>query len=147
MKDELLALAERCERAEGPDRELDAEIAVAVLGGEIVWKTANYTMEQYPARRYASEDHIGGYGNAPVEQYSASLDAAMALVPKETFWRLGHDGAGADPSDFRADVLWFIWPIGPKASPHQRQSKAIAATPALALTAACLRARAQGDEA
>jgi hypothetical protein len=85
---EMVDLAARIERAEGPDRALDAEIAAAVYGGEIVWKMTNYTMESYPARRYASAQHVGGYGNDHVPEYTASIDAAMQLVPDGMFARL-----------------------------------------------------------
>jgi hypothetical protein len=77
----LLALAERCEQAAGPDRELDAEIAVALFGGEIIWKTANWTMDFYPARRVQNSDYIGGYQNAAIPVYTESLDAAVTLYP------------------------------------------------------------------
>lgn len=79
-------LIDRLKRADGPDRELDCEIAITVLGGEIVWKTANYTMEPYPARKYASHDHVGGFGMAPVERYTESLDAALQLIPADHDW-------------------------------------------------------------
>ena len=75
-------LIERLEAATGPCRELDAAIALEVDGGEIVWKMANYTMESYPARRYASADHVSGYGNAPVPLYTTSIDSALTLVPE-----------------------------------------------------------------
>jgi hypothetical protein len=75
-------LIARVESPEGADRELDAAIAVFVDGGEIVWLTANGTMEQYPARKYQSENHLGGFGKAPIPAYTGSLDAAMMLVPQ-----------------------------------------------------------------
>ena len=68
------------ETATGPSRELDAEIAVVINGGEIVWKQTRYTMEQYPARRYASAQHVGGYGFDHVPEYTASLGAALTLA-------------------------------------------------------------------
>ena len=79
--DRLSGLVERLEKSSGPDRELDCEIASFIHGGEVVWKQANYTMETYPARKYRSEDHIGGFGFAPVESFTSSIDAAMALLP------------------------------------------------------------------
>jgi hypothetical protein len=77
----LLTLAERCEQAAGPDRELDAEIAVALFGGEIIWKTANWTINSYPARRVKNSDYVGGYQNAAIFTYTESLDAAVTLYP------------------------------------------------------------------
>ena len=99
-------LAQRCEAATGPDRALDAEICQAVFG------------------RF-----IG------VAKYTASLDAALTLVPGEAFWRVGHDGAGPDPSAFRADVFQ---------TPGTGLNVARSATPALALCAAALRAGGEG---
>lgn len=56
---ELLALAERCEAATEPDRELDRDIAIAIFDG-VSLRTP--------------------------EAYTGSLDAAMALIPKS--WHL-----------------------------------------------------------
>lgn len=74
-------LISRLEEAKGPDRELDAEIALAVLSGEIEWRQAQYTGESYPVRKYESRDHVLGFGRDPVESYTASVDAALTLVP------------------------------------------------------------------
>lgn len=60
MSDELLKLAERVEAAAGPDRELDFAIADAVFGAI-----------KPPLRR------------GHCEKYTASLDAALTLVPEE----------------------------------------------------------------
>lgn len=127
----LEELAVRCEAAIEPDRDLEAEIAVAVYGGEIVWKQANYTMEMHPARKYASADHVGGFGNAPVDAYTTSLDAAMQLVPKGWVMTLTvyHDCATASLSDDRINPV------------RLDTVEVDADTPALALTAASLRAR------
>lgn len=135
----LLALAERCEAATGADRELDAAIALAQCD-----KFFNAGPKHEGGR-----DRIGvivggdrcvpGNG-APdwlVPRYTASLDAALTLVPDDAFWRVGHDGEGADPSVFKATigvakegVCWITF------------RSAIAETAPLALCAAALRARA-----
>lgn len=121
----LLSLAERVETASGPSLVLDRDIALT----------------QYPdARALPNNDARisvwdgNGRTQLTVKPYTASLDAAMTLVDAEWFWRVGHDGEGADPSMFRADIgdpisFGFV--------------KAIAATPALALCAAALRALSQ----
>lgn len=133
---ELLALAARVEAAEGADRELDAEISVAVHGGEIVWKTSTGTMEAYPTRRYASTGHVGGIGAAPVPAFTASLDAAASLVPEGHEWRVEtlnmRDGRGGAIVCRPGSAERF-----PGVTMH------CAATPALALTAAALRAMAE----
>lgn len=82
---------------------------------------------------------IGAPGSRP-PNYTASLDAAMTLLDDDWFWRVGNDGEGADPSLYRADIGH---PVPEKVMAFQR---ATAATPALALTAAALRAlAAQGE--
>lgn len=83
-------LIERLLQAEGPDRELDADIAAKVFGGEIVWKTANYTMEPTPVRRYASKMHVGGFGNEYVPRVTGSIDAAYGLIPQGFKLKLGY---------------------------------------------------------
>lgn len=103
----VLEIAEKCEKATGPDREIDCEIAVALFGGEIIWKQSVGTMEAYPVRRYASQDHVGGFCNGFVPAYTASLDAARGLVRPRWYsvyesqnfakanvgWALTNDGA------------------------------------------------------
>jgi len=34
-----------------------------------------------------------------------SIDEAVSRIPDEAFWQLGHDGEGADPSQFKARVF------------------------------------------
>jgi hypothetical protein len=118
----LLALAERCEQAAGPDRELDAEIAVGLFGGEIIWKTANYTMDQYPVRRFQNSDYIGGYQNSGILAYTESLDAAVTLVPEGCGWMVMNNAAKVGR-----------WPSR-------------GASPALSICAAALRARAAAHD-
>lgn len=105
----LLALASRVEAATGADRELDAAILAAC------WDCRGKPTDLGP-------------------RYTASLDAAMSLVPWDAYWRLGHDGDGADPAEYKADV------IVPKLGGVDARGRAIAVTPPLALTAASLRA-------
>jgi hypothetical protein len=104
-------LAARIERAEGPDRALDLEIAR--LQDAVVMRrndddTAN---EEYTHWRY-----------------TGSLDAAMQLVPEGYNFSVdridGRGGAVVNPSSFSSTA-----------------AIADAATPALALCAAALRAR------
>ncbi len=76
-------LIERVESGEEPDRELDGDIAVAVYGGEVVWLTANYTMEQYPARRHPSRMHVGGFANSHVPHFTGSVDAVLSLMEQK----------------------------------------------------------------
>jgi hypothetical protein len=82
-KSALTDLIARVEKASGPDRELDADIDVALFGGETVWKQANYIMEQYPVSRRPSRGHVGGFANEAIPLYTQSLDAVEALVERE----------------------------------------------------------------
>ena len=109
---ELLALAERVEKAEGAD--IGGDLTLVRLEDEV--KTALW-----------SQFHI-----AP-RPFLHSLDAAMTLVPEGCFYGFLMDGDGggfiaccqfAGPDQAPPELLWIK-----------------AATPALALTAAALRAR------
>lgn len=106
MTEILSELADRVEGASGPDRELDEHIKRTVEG----WHAK--------AR----------FDNPPT--YTASLDAAMSLVPEGVWFHL---------SDYRKG----LGETGAEAHLYGRSAdwKAEAATPALALTAAALRAR------
>lgn len=116
---ELIALAERVEAATGPDRELDECIGMAI--------GLKNTMR-------VGHECLGTDRVVPVRcpTFTASLDAAMTLVPEGCDWSVDNfDGANGKPS------AWV----------HVRKSSAAieqvtGATPALALTAAALRARA-----
>jgi hypothetical protein len=76
----LRALQTRIREATGPDRELDGDILVAFKGGEIVWKMSNFTMEQCPAHRHPSKQHVGGFANEHVPLLTGSLDACVGLM-------------------------------------------------------------------
>lgn len=126
----LTALADRCEAASGPDRELDASLALAC--GIVRERDGNCF--------YGHRDHSvlvleRGYydhdGNAPeLSAYTSSTDAAMSLAPM--------------PS-----TRWFVdGPLGSDASVDHGnlpRTRGRAATPALAICAAALRARAHLD--
>lgn len=116
-RDTLLSLAERCEKAEGRDRELDRAI----------WRAA------VNRSGFVCPDERDGHPNVPswIKLYTASIDAALSLVPEghRTRIAINEDGEGAawvynrlsdPPTDF-ADYC---------------------ATPALAVCAAVLRAHA-----
>lgn len=118
-KADLIALAERVERAEGLDRELDAEIAPL--------KGLRRVDEGQPIGR-VWYDHRGH--GVPLPAFTASIDAAMTLAG-EREWSVSHFGSGHQAG---AEV-WFH---------ADEQSKCSeAATPSLALTAASLRAIAE----
>jgi hypothetical protein len=124
----LLALAERCEKAEGPDRELDA--AIAPLTGLTV------VDEGHPIGRMCYDD-IGAAHLMP--RYTASLDAAMTLVPESWGWMVSQPNAKALSSGLLKERTPVMGEV--QYGCDQRYAVA-AATPALALCAAALRARA-----
>lgn len=115
---DLLALAERCEAATGPDRELDGDVYEA-LGG-VLTKIRGTT-----TRRLADR-----YNGRDVPRYTASLDAAMTLVPDGSVW------LRKSPETMSI----YTPPTDEKVWAHHIDGKGT--TPALALTAAALRARA-----
>ena len=123
--EELLELADRCEREEA-SRELDAAVLIA-CGHQAILRSRVMGWEYRPNR-------IGIWQSMPSP--TSSLDAALTLVPEgdDVFWRVGHDQH--DPSGFRAQVL-----LASRAEPRDGFF-AVADAPALALCAAALRARA-----
>lgn len=67
----LLELAERCEKASGPDRELDAQIAAAFHLKQLTYQSPEWIKDP---------------------EFTASLDAAMTLVPEGWEWALENTG-------------------------------------------------------
>lgn len=138
MKDDLLA---RLEAATGPDRLLDAEIDCAV---------------RFPDLRPAEPDDFAGkYGYSPGNikvdtgflmsaSYTRSIDAALTLVPDGCGWSAGWGQILPDKPMGEARITRNAHFIGYDAN-YDVIVKANAATPALALCIAALRARA-GDE-
>lgn len=125
------------ESASGADRELDALIAVAVNAGSV--PGARKEMSDDPAVRrqgYVRHYFDGAKSLQESRRYTASLDAAMTLVPKGFGWRLWMP---AEDSSERPRIT--IWGPGRTYAPHDTE----AATPALALCSASLRAREAGE--
>lgn len=132
---EVMELAERCEKASGPDRELDADIYWAVERKRAL-HTYNTAALGLPIRPEDAPERLqGGLGRAAVRamapRYTESVDAVMWLLPagmdyelKSLAYRKGH---GA--------TLW-------EPSSEFNVGRSDAATAALALCAAALRARA-----
>lgn len=73
----LLALADRCEQESGPDRELDAEIAVAA-GWQLAYGRAWSPAILAAARKSRRGKWYHGE-TVPVPTFTASLDAALTL--------------------------------------------------------------------
>ena len=134
---ELRLLADRVEAATGPDRELDCVIAVAALGFFEVpprWEGAPIGYGYIDAD--GAEVRPGQGGDQLVRHFTTSLDAAMTLVP---------EGAEFLVSSCRPGLIAFA--RGPSAvvgffENAEASGLGSAATPALALCAAALRAQA-----
>jgi hypothetical protein len=116
----LLALAERCEQATGPDKELD------------------FTIDGFMLKHGPETDRIRN--PRYVLPYTASLDAAVTLVPEGCDWHCQSNpsvnACWASVSPMKFDSKLQEWGSGMRR----------ASTTALALCAAALRARAAAYE-
>lgn len=118
-KEKLIELAERVEALEGPDKGLDREIFDAVTGGVFKPENAQYW-------------HAVSWSERQANHFTASLDTAMTLVPDGWTYQ-AFQGPSGQPHK------WTLVRIGASDQKYT-EAKAKAATPALALTAATLRA-------
>lgn len=128
----LRALAKRVEAATGPDRALDFAI-MRVAGWEEYVRHRGGLLAGIPCWRHPD----GRIVEAPFH-YTASLDAAASLVPEGLSWQSGRR-CHSDDGWFGHSIVWE--PSDPRDDEAMR-FMASAATPALALCAAALRARA-----
>lgn len=130
----LLDLAARCEAAEGPDRELDIAIWRSVLANEqqLALVEQGRTLHGDSEADFRADYMMDG------KRFTASLDAALTLVP---------EGAGV-----RLDRYWIanvdgpVWSCsisqgGVPENPRKVFETWDHLTPALALCAAALTAR------
>lgn len=118
-REALLSLADRCEKAEGPERELRDEIMLALGWAYRIPDGLKFHYWFDPSgKRIDPPDPL------------RSLDAAMALVPE----RMWAEGSLSSPSMMEVHAGGIFEAVG----------VGTGRTPALALTAACLRALA-GD--
>lgn len=130
--EELLQLAEKVEGLSGPNRDVDVLIALAQPETFFNAGPRYAGAEDRIGKRMPDGDHIPGQDeHMLVPAYTASLDAAMTLVPEDALtW---HAGKHLKTGEGQAYVL----------VPDRRDPLyVVTATPALALTAAALRARA-----
>jgi len=126
MTDDLIKLAERVEAATGPDRELD----IAIWLGSIANEQQRKLVEQGRELHGDGEADFRADRMMDGRRYTASIDAALTLVPEGHDWVL---------LDHRAS---YGSPYAEVKSGDDRVADHVgrAATPALALTAAALRA-------
>jgi hypothetical protein len=113
----FIALAERCEQAAGPDKELD------------------FTIDGFMLKHGPETDRIRN--PRYVLPYTASLDAAVTLVPEGYYWQAANGKRRHSEPQACADLFVAHGP-----NRGDMSFTADAATAALALCAAALRARA-----
>jgi len=113
----FIALAERCEQATGPDKELD------------------FTIDGFMLKHGPETDRIRN--PRYVLPYTASLDAAVTLVPEGYYWQAANGKRRHSEPQACADLFVAHGP-----NRGDMSFTADAATTALALCAAALRARA-----
>lgn len=130
---DMLELATKLEGMSEPDREVDAEIAIA-LGHKIKMAMANYTMEMFPAIEWQKPHPYAGM-KEPCPAWTASIDEARKLVPKGYAVELS-EAWGPDRTDWTA-VLKLRTVDGTGKWPKARSD-----SPAIALCGAALKARA-----
>lgn len=130
---DLTALLARVEAAEGPDRELDLALSIAL---EFPAHRPMTMDDRWAATGIEGKHTLDGNGwfNAPF--FTASLDAALALVARTLgaiMWSIGNTGDDGGDAAFEADLYaksgqpdWEVHTYGP--------------SPPLALIAALLRA-------
>lgn len=122
-------LAARCEAASGPDRELDA-LAFRTFGAPVPFQFANKIVALVFDE--SEQCWFSPIGDMRIRYtppaYTASIDAALSLVP-EGCWA---EGSLSSPAALEIHDPMTFDPLG----------QGWAATPALALTSAALRAHA-----
>jgi hypothetical protein len=128
----LEALLARVLEGAGPDRELDADIEACLTGRVTHPRAPGWTFEaQDTELKLARLVNIRFISRAsrPAPPYTASLDAALTLVPDGWLYEI-YSGNNEDWAEV-------------KLTPYRAGScfEACAVTPARALIAACLKAR------
>lgn len=136
---DLNELAAKVEALSGPDRGIDALITIAmdpkrqtIVGhkpGRFPREPIYGPITEFVEMAEENGKDAADYLNAPA--YTASIDAAMTLVPTDARLIVDSDGCHCRITK-RDDAAW-----------HWNGFAALASTMALAITAAALRARAQ----
>lgn len=146
-------VAERCEAAAGPSRHIDTQIFILLepdaqhIVGE---KPGNWPRDAIYGPRstyweWALDETTEPPRFAAVPAYTASLDAAMTLVPEgRSFW-LNADIERFNEHETAMDGDWSIAGLYLEGSKRWQDDGRFARTPALALCAAALRAVASVD--
>ena len=125
---DIAALIARLEKASGADRQLDWEIATKVMG----MKPAEGNQPDWTlAMAYDgyAEDAL-----RPTPYYTASIDAALTLLPDGRGWLLGRGHLTLTEPPYGARICSI-------SDPDIEYGVGEGSTPAIALCIACLRAR------
>ena len=148
MKEELLKLAERVEALSGPDREVDARIWCALNGKKYVSHWREYDGPNTRVEYIEPPKRTPFASSTVALQWTASLDAAMTLVPGGENGRWNAGKFNVDPNKCSAQVAIedeiFI-ERGSLGRGIKVRASGTARTPALALCAAALRALAKEE--
>ncbi len=139
MVQDLNELADRCEAATGPDRELDAMIAVAT---DFRAEGSNPPSARDLHRAYGGSNEYADIGKhwPRLPAYTVSIDAAMTLVPDAV--------EIIEISRSKRGGLWTAY-LNVSPTADVAADAGYAATPALAICTAALCAKAHptgGDE-
>jgi hypothetical protein len=122
---ELERVAKLCEQAPGPSRDLDGTIWATLQGVTLlIWERPASSGEVLSYRGTLAYPDMPG-----VAGYTSSLDAAVSLIPDGYDWILERVNDGLT--------------IGARVGHNDPDRTSWGETPALALTAAALRSRAQ----
>lgn len=132
----LLELAERVERAEGPDSALDAAISAEVRLDAVpdwarMWAGEWRGHDDGTVHMVHADGSLGPHLKA--RAWTASIDAAMTLVPEGAVWLRKSPETMSIYTPPKDEKVWAA------------HIDAKGATPALALTSAALRARASQE--
>lgn len=126
MSTDLKGMLERVEAASGPDRDLDQEIATVLF--DVEWRRAN--MYFRGVRRGTKEVLYNSVHRVP--EFTANLQATMTLVERVLpGWNCSAVKLTPEPCE------GYVWEPG-----HVGNIQGKSATPALALLAALLKAKA-----
>jgi hypothetical protein len=127
--DNLLALAERCEVASGPDRELDGRIWLAT-DPEAWAKECSFIGNAYAGHvhtKVEKHEHEVRMGARLAPPFTSSFPSALSLVPEWCAWHLRALNVEGE-REYSARIDYAQWQV--------------AATPELAICSVALRARA-----
>lgn len=138
---DLTELADRCEKATGPDERLNAEIVAAL--NDALLKPYPPQTDFGPGQRWQfwsldGKHFLGNEAKHPfkVPPFTASIDDAMTLVPEG--WRL----IDMCETVIEGDLPWYVRLREKRFDVPPGSAHSDGATPALALCAAALRAHA-----